>query len=100
MTTSNSDEKVFIQNKPCTLSKVRFKDEAVPSQNSINVANPTTKTRTTPATAPNLPNYLYSDAFLYVLSKMITKTLLASLTIKVELPVEIVPKKNIRNDRF
>ena len=89
---SNSDERVFIQNKPCTWSKVGFQDDAVPSQNSINVANPATKTRTTPATAPNLPNHLYSDAFLYALSKMFTKTLLASLTIKDEPPVEILPK--------
>ena len=79
---SNSDEETLMQVKQSTPSKVRFFDEAGPSTAPAEQATPSTpKTDTTTVTSTST-NDLYTDAFIFALSKIFSSTLMASLTTK------------------
>ena len=88
---SNSDEKILMQIKQSTPSKLRFADEAGPSTAPSVQATPSTpNTDTTPVTSPSTDD-LYTDAFNFALSKIfaLSSTLMASLTSKDEIFKEI-----------
>ena len=82
MSKSNSEEETLMQVEQSTPSKVRFADEAGPSTAPAVPATPVTpKTDTTTVTSPSVDN-LYLDSFNFVLSKIFSSTLMASLTTK------------------
>ena len=79
---SNTDEEILMQLKHSTLSKVRFADEAGLSTALSVPATPSTpNTDTTTVTSPSIDD-LYTDAFNFVLSKIFSSTLMASLRSK------------------
>ena len=79
---SNSDDETLMQVKQSTSSKVRFADEAGPSTAPTVPATPSTpNTDITTITSPSTDD-LYTDDFNFVLSKIFSSTLMASLTSK------------------
>ena len=82
MSSSNSDEETLLQIKQSTPSKVRFADEAGQSTAPVVSATPVTpNTDTTTVTSPSVDD-LYLDTFNFALSKILSSTLMASLTTK------------------
>ena len=79
---SNSDDETLMQVKHSTPSKVRYADKAGPSTAPTVQATPSTpNTDTTTVTSPSTDD-LYTDAFNFALSKILSSTLMASLTSK------------------
>ena len=79
---SNSDDETLRQVKHSTPSNVRFEDEAGPSTAPAVQATPSSpNTDTTTVTSPPTDD-LYTDAINFVLSKIFSSTLMASLTTK------------------
>ena len=79
---SNCDDETLMQVKQSTPSKVRFADEAGPSTAPAVQATPSTpNTDTTTVTSPSTDD-LYIDAFNFALSKIVSSTLMASLSTK------------------
>ena len=89
MSHSNSDEETLMQVKQSTPSKVRFADEAGPSTTPAVPATPVTlNTDTTTGTSPSVDD-LYLDSFNFALSKIFSSTLMASLTTKDAILMEV-----------
>ena len=87
---SNSDDETFMQVKHSTPSKLRFADEAGPSKAPAMPATPSTpNTDNTTVTSPSTDD-LYTDAFNFALSKILSSTLMASLTTKDAILQEIM----------
>ena len=86
---SKSDEETLSQIKQATPSKVRFADEAGPSTAPSAPVTPSTPgTDKTTATTPSSDN-LYTDAFNFALSKILSSTPMASLTSKDAILTEV-----------
>ena len=78
----NSDDETLMQVKHSTPSKVRFSDEAGPSMApALQATASTPNTDTTTVMSPSTDD-LYTDAFNFELSKILSSTLMASLTTK------------------
>ena len=79
---SNSFDEILMQLKHSTPSKILFADEAGPSIAPPIQATPSTpNTDTTTVTSPSTDD-LYTDTFNFAFSKIISITLMASLTSK------------------
>ena len=80
MSHSKSDDKILLQIKQSTPSKVRFADEAGPSTApAVPATAVTPNTDTTTVTSPSVDD-LYLDTFNFALSKIFSSTLMACLT--------------------
>ena len=77
---SHSEEQTPMQLKHFTPSNIRLADEAGPSTApSVPSTPPTTNTNTTTVTSPSTDD-LHTDVFKFALSKILSSTLMASLT--------------------
>ena len=89
MSHSNSDEETLMHVKQSTPSKVRCADEAGPSTAPAVPATPVTpNTDTMTVTSPSVDD-LYLDSFNFALSKIFSSTLMASLTNKDAILMEV-----------
>ena len=95
---SNSDVETLSQFKQTTLSKNRLADEAGPSNAPQNTTTPSTPGRGT-TDFNNTPSTddLYTDTFNFALSKIFSRTLLASLTSKDAILKEVRDCMNTNN---
>ena len=79
---SNSNDETLMQVKHSTPSRVRYADEAGPFMASAVPATPSMpNTDTTTVTSPSMDD-LYMGSFIFALSKILSSTLMASLTSK------------------
>ena len=82
MTKTNSDDETLMQVKQSTPSRVRFADEAGTSTAQAKPATPITPTTdTTTVTSPSVDD-LNLDSFNFALSKILSSSMMASLTTK------------------